>query len=482
MMKKAGSSDKGVRAHQLRNVVGCLKLRNNVVWSIVWIVACVNLFFLIGVDALFGNKKRKQREAELLAKKLAEEAARRQKICFAIAFIVVVLVGIGSYIYFEGPLGIRKGKKGNRPGVEGTVDVVVVGCGLPKKSMGWYHITQLLEMKNVNLRAIIEPFFLNPDLCKDVPPSFSEFVTKTSDLGVQFAPNIEDLPKFQKLTLCLIAARTADNPNLFKQCIERGAKCIFLEKPGAPSVEELREMKELADSKNVKVYVGFNKHVTPYVRNALALSRQVEDSHVFFSHNNSYETKDLAEVFTRNPEGMMKNMCVHELALLNTFFGVSVETIAKFKVNTGALFSQKLTVWQPGTAMPNPKYITDFSRCAFKITTTKGKSISVMADRCGGNVSFAVVKDANGMEVKKFEFPDDQLMKKVSAMIKEDPEMMPYFFIQSDDYLELKKLVVNSLLDNSPPAEEIATIDTAIEALRLAEYCTEKLESALKAA
>jgi len=439
--------------------------------------------FPASVEALFGNKRRKQREAELLAKKLAAEAAaRQQKIYIAAACVTVILVGIVSLILFSGMFGFGKVKKsGNRPDSKGTVDVVVVGCGLPKKSMGWYHTVQLLEMTNVNVLAIVEPFFMNRDLCKDIPASFMTFLTDTSAKGVMFTSSIEDLQKFQRPTLCLIAARTADNPKLFRQCIEKGAKFIFLEKPGAPSVEELRDMKMLAVSRQVKVFMGFNKHVTPYVRKAIALSKEVEESHVFFCHNNSYETKDLAEVFTRNPEGIMKNMCIHELALLNTFFGVSVETIAKFKVNTNALFTQKLTVWQHGTTMPNPKYITDFSRCAFKITTLKGKSISVMADRCGGNISFAVVKDSSGAEVKKFEFPDQELLQKVDLSVKEDPEMMPYFFIQSDDYLELKNLVVESILGDSNAANEVATIDTAIEALRLAEYCTQKLESAVNA-
>lgn len=360
-----------------------------------------------------------------------------------------------------------------------SLDVICVKFELEQ---GWYHTTQLLKMANVNVLAIVEPFFMNPELCKDIPASFMTFVTETSAKGVMFTSSVENLPKFQRPTLCLIAARTADNPKLFTQCIEKGAKFIFLEKPGAPTVEELRDMKTLALSRQVKVFMGFNKHVTPYVRKAIALSREVQESHVFFCHNNSYETKDLAEVFTRNPEGIMKNMCIHELALLNTFFGVSVETIAKFKVNAGALFTQKLTLWEHGTTMPNPKYITDFSRCAFKITTIKGKSISVMADRCGGNISFAVVKDATGAEVKKFEFPDQELLQKVDLLVKEDPEMMPYFFIQSDDYLELKTLIVESILGDSNAANEVATIDTAIEALRLAEYCTQKLESAVKAA
>ncbi len=119
------------------NFLGCFMPQSAIVWSMIWIVCCINFFLPAGVDALFGNKRKKQREAELLAKKLAAEAAARQhKIYVAIACFTVILVGILSIILFSGMLVIGKGKKrGNRPDAKGTVDVVVVGCGLPKKSM-----------------------------------------------------------------------------------------------------------------------------------------------------------------------------------------------------------------------------------------------------------------------------------------------------------------------------------------------------------
>ena len=108
------------------------------------ISSTLQLFLLLSqcflvADALFGNKKRKQREAELLAKQLAEEATRRQRM-YILAGCVAAVIGIGTLVLFADKLGISlpwkpKKKKGNRPGAKGTVDVVVVGCGLPKKSM-----------------------------------------------------------------------------------------------------------------------------------------------------------------------------------------------------------------------------------------------------------------------------------------------------------------------------------------------------------
>jgi hypothetical protein len=126
------------RQYSPHHVVGrSLRLRSSATWSLIWILYCLCCLFPASVEALFGNKRRKQREAELLAKKLAAEAAaRQQKIYIAAACVTVILVGIVSLILFSGMFGFGKVKKsGNRPDSKGTVDVVVVGCGLPKKSM-----------------------------------------------------------------------------------------------------------------------------------------------------------------------------------------------------------------------------------------------------------------------------------------------------------------------------------------------------------
>jgi hypothetical protein len=173
-------------------------------------------------------------------------------------------------------------------------------------------------------------------------------------------------------------------------------------------------------------------------------------------------------------------MAIHELALLVSFFGVTVDTVKEFNLNTHNLFTEKLSVWVPGTVVPNDQYISDFSRIGFSVTTKSGVSVSVMADRCGGNVSFASVKNGSGVEVEKFEFPDAETQKKVEAQCAEDPEMMPYFFVQSDDYFVLKDRVVNSLLDGTTP-ESVATIEIAINALKLAEYFTEEAGKILDA-
>jgi predicted dehydrogenase len=54
----------------------------------------------------------------------------------------------------------------------------------------------------------------------------------------------------------LISGRTADNPRLLTECIAHGANCIYLEKPGAPTVKELEQMAKEAEAAGVKVIDG----------------------------------------------------------------------------------------------------------------------------------------------------------------------------------------------------------------------------------
>merc|ERR1711865_565734 len=203
------------------------------------------------------------------------------------------------------------------------------------------------------------------------------------------------------------------------ESIKHGSKCIYLEKPGAPTVTELVAMKAEADAADVEVLMGYNKNVCKYVRKTREHAETVAGSHVTFVSNNAYENtpESLGECFERNAEGMLKNMAIHELALLAT----------------------------------------------------------VNADRCGsteGGGSMAIVS-VDGAEKFRAVTPDDDLKKVCDAKAKADPEMMPYFFLQSDDYVTLKERATSHILSGAPGAPEgMATIDIAVEALKCAEYLT----------
>jgi predicted dehydrogenase len=89
-------------------------------------------------------------------------------------------------------------------------------------------------------------------------------------------------------------------------------------------------MKAEAAAAGVSIMMGYNKNVCKYVRKAREFAASNgPGSHVTFVSNNTYEPTpaSLGECFERNAEGMLKNMAIHELALLASFYDVTVENI-----------------------------------------------------------------------------------------------------------------------------------------------------------
>jgi hypothetical protein len=74
--------------------------------------------------------------------------------------------------------------------------------------------------------------------------------------------------------------------------------------------------------------------------------------------------------------------------------------------------------------------------------------------------------------------PDEADIANVSVLQNEYPGAMPYFFSQDPDYITVKERVAG-FCANGTEATGIATIDTAVETLRVAEYLTPTLREQL---
>ena len=328
---------------------------------------------------------------------------------------------------------------------------------------------------SASLDFIVEPWFMGAGGEGPGGPEFKEWQAESeAKYGVKFATSLEDLPPPAAPRLALISGRTADNPRLLTESIAYGSKCIYLEKPGAPTVIELQQMAKEAEDAGVKVLMGYNKNVCKYVRKTREFAETVPGSHVTFVSNNAYENtpESLGECFERNAEGMLKNMAIHELALLVSFYDVSVDNIES--VTADKEFSSLQTL--PG---PSGKDYTDFDKIKFTIKTKTGKEVSVAADRCGGTDSYATVTDASGEEAFRYYMPDDEDKKLVEELTAQYPTAMPYFFTQDPDYITVKERVAKHTVDGEP-ADGIATIGIAVETLKVAEYLTPILQEQLK--
>ena len=113
---------------------------------------------------------------------------------------------------------------------------------------------------SASLDYIIEGWFLGPGAEGPGGPEFNEWAAETSaKYGTNFVSSVSDLPEPAQPRVALISGRTADNPRLLSECIEAGCKCIYLEKPGAPTVAELQGMKDVAEEAGIEVLMGYNK-------------------------------------------------------------------------------------------------------------------------------------------------------------------------------------------------------------------------------
>ena len=154
---------------------------------------------------------------------------------------------------------------------------LIVGCGCPNRSMGWYHAQNILDGKIVGadgIVAVVEPFYgpsfrghedLRGEGLKPGQEQFEEFALKHSLRvysgidGRQIRKDLEACDEdlnFEKDVFAVIALRTCDVKESFMKLLELGVKKIYLEKPGGTNRKDLVEMRLEAEKKQCAVTVG----------------------------------------------------------------------------------------------------------------------------------------------------------------------------------------------------------------------------------
>lgn len=131
---------------------------------------------------------------------------------------------------------------------------------------GWYHATQLLngEIAGAKLTDVVEPWFMGAGVGSPGSSDFEAWKADAEAKGVRFCAAVGDLPSSEAPRVALIAGRAADCPALFAAAIGAGVNHIFLEKPGAPTVEAMESMARQAEAAGVPVSMGYNKNVAKY--------------------------------------------------------------------------------------------------------------------------------------------------------------------------------------------------------------------------
>jgi len=364
------------------------------------------------------------------------------------------------------------------------LSVSLVCCGEPKKSMGWFHLTQLLEHESVEVAAVVEPYFLGVGKGKPGTEAFDALMA--ANPSVQFYPSVEELPACAAGSphLFLIAGRTVDAPKLFSAVITKGATHIYMEKPGAESAAKLSDMRALAAKHAVEVIVGYNKNVAEYSREALSVLREAAAPRpsVTLEHCNDFAPGEGLVTFLRGPggEGCLHNMACHELALAATLFAVTVARVRRV-----ILEKERSELLDLGDG----RY--DWKCVAFRIEVDAPADeppsgsvaldeLNFVIDRCGGNFSRVVLTGGDG-EPKAFRLPSPEFEEIMTKAQAEDPLIRPYFLQQGPDYERLKgEFIGHILAGNTGIPSGVVGLDAAIEALRLADFLAPRLRECWK--
>lgn len=376
--------------------------------------------------------------------------------------------------------------------------------------MGWYHCHQLLQglVPNGYLARVVEPFYMSCASECDAAgrAAFDAFRAKASENGVEFFPSVEALLNQPKKAppagdappseLALVACRAVDSPSMVSALLSGSGGSetsgnfgrIYLEKPGATSVDLLQSIADAGTSNGVPISMGYNKNVTNYVTDALkALTSSTDGSgegdgethNITFTHHNAFQESGLPECFERNAEGMLKNMAIHELALLATYFDVTAANITEASVQLNRDASKCLTLQGPSSKAD----FTDFQRISFGLSTVwSGKRVGlrVNADRCAGSTSSASVSVTSGDDERELfvsSTPDEATLAQVkmlqtadAALLGPDVPVMPYFHLQHDDYITLKERCCAAVLSgDTSELQGVPSIRVGIEALKIAE-------------
>lgn len=336
--------------------------------------------------------------------------------------------------------------------------------------MGWYHAKQLLDdrVPGAELTDIVEPFLLGPGKTTEGGKAFADWAGGFPHINLHTSVDGMPKPERKKPKLVLIAGRTSSNPQFFKQAVDHGFTHIYLEKPGAGTLEELEAMSAQAKAHGVTVCMGYNKNVAKYAQDVLTYNAAYPGGVIGFEHGNSYKPDDLEDCFARGQEGMLKNMMIHELTLVATYFGVNVKTLVALEPDF------EFSSWET-----HGKY-SDFARLAFTLTTVDGRKFKLKGNRCTENFSWATAA-RNGKETFRARMPDPGLEAKIEELKKADPGLIEYFYVQDAEYLDLKQRFCRHILDEKDGTPEgLASIDIGIEALKLAEFLQPSLQSALR--
>ena len=178
----------------------------------------------------------------------------------------------------------------------------IVGLG----KMGQNHLRELLKNPKFTLNAL---FDVNQSLNLDIP----------------FFTNLEDFLATNN-DLVILATPTNTHLELAKKLFSK-VKTLLIEKPLALNLQEIKEIKTLANSYQNNVVVGFCERFNPAV---LALKKELKDEKIISINIQRYSAYPSRIVDV----GVLHDLAVHDLDLLYFLTGERIKKAGLFKKST----------------------------------------------------------------------------------------------------------------------------------------------------
>ncbi|USD20080.1 iron-containing alcohol dehydrogenase [Microbulbifer variabilis] len=360
---------------------------------------------------------------------------------------------------------------------QNVVHVIVIGVGLPGESIGWLHLSQLMSMPNVVVDAIVEQHWLSAAVSSSKKGmAFHEEMARLKDQFGDFKlySSLEQLPKanLSHKSLVLISVRTQSTKRIFDFVVGKGYRNIYLEKPGADSLEKLRDMERRAGEEHVNVVIGYQKHIASYVSEAERINEQwqLKSRSVGFIHHNPHPEANLESIFRQNAEGMLLNQCCHELELCVAKWNLAPHNIVDVVVN------------QDETAQKQFGDIEDFKKLSFTLKTNLGISFSFLATRCEGVENCIVMrKGLRGRPIFIRQAMPDRLDRALELTRKEKGAIW-YCYLFEQDYRDLKRLFIESILDDdNEKYQRLPRLNHACSVLELATLIEPSIKAQVRA-
>ena len=131
---------------------------------------------------------------------------------------MLALLGVGHAYLLSGARPRATPRRCSVVAADAACDVIVVGAGVPKRGMGWYHAKQILEgdAPSAALSAVVEPWFLGPGADSAAGATFAAWAEATQLSGVLFCRDVKEVPPPDgpRYVDCGSNHRLADQPTL----------------------------------------------------------------------------------------------------------------------------------------------------------------------------------------------------------------------------------------------------------------------------